>query len=91
MTSPRYKWTREEIRAARRAHLPSVLRAEGFKLRETREENFELLQCPGLIVKDNYWRWPDQNRQGNSIDLLVTVLGVTFHGSTVVPPVCRPD
>ncbi len=78
MTSPRYKWTRENIRAARRVPLPSLLRQEGFVLRETGGGNFELTDHPGLIVKNNFWRWPGEDRQGNTIDLLVEVLGMSF-------------
>lgn len=78
MICKRYKWSREDIRQARRADLPSLLRREGFSLRELGADNFELLDRPGLIVKNSYWRWPAQSRQGNPIDLLVEVLGRSF-------------
>lgn len=78
MSRPRYPWTRQQIRNARRAHLPDLLRHEGFALRETGGGNFELVERPGLIVKNNFWRWPQEGRQGNTIDLLVNVLGMSF-------------
>ncbi len=78
MTSPRYSWTRENIRAARRADLPGLLRREGVALRKTGGGNYELVDHPGLIIKNNFWRWPEQDRQGNTIDLLVEVLGMSF-------------
>jgi hypothetical protein len=80
MTSSRCerKYSREDIRSARRADLPSLLRREGHPLRETGAGNFELLCRPGLIVKRSFWRWPGQNRQGNAIDLFVNVLGMSF-------------
>jgi hypothetical protein len=29
---------------------------------------FELPAHPGLIIKDSYWRWPQRNLAGNTID-----------------------
>ena len=34
---------------------------------------------PGLILKDCYWRWPQQNHSGNSIDFFMQVLHLSFH------------
>ena len=76
MTSRRYKWTRDEI--ARRTPLPALLQSEGFGLRETGGSNFEVMKHPGLIIKDNFWRWPREDLQGNTIDLFVDVLGMSF-------------
>ena len=78
MNSRRYKWTPDQIRCARRTPLPSLLRREGFGLRETGGGNFELATHSGLIIKNNYWRWPEEDRHGNTIDLLVDVLGMSF-------------
>jgi hypothetical protein len=78
-TAHKPTWSRNDIRLARRAQLPPLLVREGFRLRETGAGNFELLDHPGLIVKEAYWRWPDQNKQGNAIDLFVQVLGRSFH------------
>jgi hypothetical protein len=63
------RWTREQIRAARvspllplvQQHLPQC------ELRERGSHNFELSAYPGLIIKDNYWRWPRRNLAGNTI------------------------
>ena len=41
--------------------------------------NFLLPAFPGLIIKDSYWRWPERNRAGNTIDFFVQVLGLSFH------------
>jgi len=38
-----------------------------------------LLACPGLIVRDSYWRWPERNLARNAIDFFVQVLGLAFH------------
>jgi hypothetical protein len=32
-----------------------------------------------LIIKDSYWRWPERDRAGNTIDFFVQVLGLNFH------------
>lgn len=78
-SSPRCRWSREDIRAARRANLPELLRRHRIPLRETGGGNFHLPRHPGLVVKDCYWRWPQRELQGNTIDLFVHVLGRTFH------------
>ena len=38
-------------------------------------------RLPGLIVKDGYWRWPERNLAGNTIEFHVQVLGLSFHGA----------
>lgn len=79
MTTKTLKWSRADIRSARHADLPSLLRREGLNIRETGGADFELIDHPGLIIKEHYWHWPDQNRQGNAIDLFVNVLGWSFN------------
>jgi len=34
---------------------------------------------PGLILKDSYWRWPQRELAGNTIDFFVKVLGLSFN------------
>jgi hypothetical protein len=75
--SPR--WTREQIRAARQAALVPLLQKRRLPLVERDVGNFELPAFPGLIVKDSYWRWPQRNLAGNTIDFFVQVLGLSFH------------
>jgi hypothetical protein len=41
--------------------------------------NFHLPAFPGLLVKDSYWRWPEQDLAGNASDFFVQVLGMFFH------------
>lgn len=85
MTSPSLKatatprWTREQIRAARRAELAPLLEKWGLQLIAQEAGNFILPAFPGLILKENYWRWPERNLAGNTIDLFVQVLGLPFH------------
>ncbi|MDH3834962.1 MAG: hypothetical protein OES34_12505 [Nitrosopumilus sp.] len=71
-------WSKDQIRAARRVPLPPLLAHRGFRLRETGAGNFEVCDYPGLIVKDCFWRWPDQDADGNTIDFFVHVLGMSF-------------
>ena len=84
------RWTREQIRAARLAPLVPLLQKRGIKLVETGGGNFRVSDFPGLIVKDCYWRWPERGLAGgNAIDLLVQVLGRSFHDAMreIDPPV----
>ena len=74
-------WTREQIRAARTAPLVPLLEKRGLKLVETGGGNFLVTAYPGLVVKESYWRWPERNLSGNTIDFLVQVLGLSFHSA----------
>ncbi len=78
MHQARRKWTREQIRAARKTPLTEVLQCQGCLLRHTGAGNFVANEYPGVIVKDCYWREPEQERSGNTIDFLVKVLGLSF-------------
>jgi len=77
--SPRPRWSREQIRAARVAPLLPLLRKRGLQLIEREADNFELSAYPGLLVKNSYWRWPQRDLAGNAIDFFVRVLGLSFH------------
>jgi hypothetical protein len=72
-------WTREQIRTARRVPLVPLLQKRGLQLIELPARNFELAAYKGLLVKESYWRWPERERAGNTIDFFVQVLGLTFH------------
>ena len=73
------RWTREQIRAARIAPLAPLLQRRGLQLIERPAQNFELAAYPGLLIKDSYWRWPQRELAGNTIDFLVQVFGLSFH------------
>jgi len=69
-----------------------LLRARRLDLIEHEADNFEPANYPGLLFKENYWRWPARNQSGNTIDFLTLILGVTFaqamaeitaHGATI--------
>ena len=61
------------------APLAPLLRKRGLHLLERPADNFELAAFPGVLVKDSYWRWPQRNQAGNTIDFFVQVLGLSFH------------
>ena len=46
---------------------------------EKESGNFELPAFPGLILKESYWRWPQRELAGNTIDFFVKVLGLSFN------------
>ena len=82
MTCPQRRstpWTRDQIRAARRASLPELLRARGLHLRQAGGGNCRIDEHPGIVVKDSFWREPDTERAGNAIDFFVHVLGMSFN------------
>ena len=89
-TAARMPWTREQIRAARRAPLLPILRELGYQFRPEPGGNFRLIPglAPiegigeGLVIKENYWCWPDHGPTGdagNTIDFLARVHGLSFH------------
>ena len=81
MTNPSPKsqrWTRQQIRAARLASLVGLLQKRGLQLVAREAGNFILPAYPGLIVKDSYWRWPQRDQAGNTIDFFIQVLGLSF-------------
>ena len=71
--------SRDQIRAARVAPILPLLHRRGLALREREGGNYELVNHPGLLVKDSYWRWPQRDLAGNAIDFLVQVIGLSFH------------
>ena len=74
------RWSREQIRAARKAALAPLLQARGMELRELEAGNFTLPQAHrGLLLKDNYWRCPERQLAGNTIDFFTQILGLTSH------------
>jgi hypothetical protein len=73
------RWSREQIRAARMAPLLPLLQQRGLALIERSEGNFELSTAKGLLFKDSYWRWPQRELAGSTIDFFVQVLGLSFN------------
>jgi hypothetical protein len=61
------------------APLLPLLQKRGLQSLEQAAGNFLLPAFPGLIIKDSYWRWPQRDRAGNTIDFFVQVLGLSFH------------
>jgi hypothetical protein len=78
-------WTKSDIRRARRVELAPLLLARGYRLQELMGGNHRILSAPngaglaGLVIKANYWIWNDRQAQGNTIDFLVQVEGLSFH------------
>ena len=76
--SERRRWSREQIRSARRVNLVPLMQCRGLELRDRSADNYEVCRFPGLIVKQNYWRWPEENMAGNTIDFFTSIVGLTF-------------
>lgn len=73
------RWTRQQIQNARRAPLVQLLSARGLHLHETGAQNYRVREHPGIVVKNSFWREPDTDRAGNTIDFFVHVLGMSFN------------
>ena len=76
--NPSPRWDRQQIRAARQAPLLPLLEKRRLQLCEGNGGNYEVLAYPGLVIKDNYWHWPQRNLAGNTIDFHVQILGLSF-------------
>ncbi len=79
MTHSPQRWTRQQIRSARMTPLLPLLQKRSIPFVEKEAGNFELPAFPGLIVKESYWRWPQRELAGNTIDFFVKVLSLSFH------------
>ena len=78
MRRPHKPWPREQIRAARKTPITDVLEGRGLTLQHTGAGNFTLAEYPGIFVKDCYWRNPEKDLSGNTIDFLINVVGLSF-------------
>lgn len=72
-TRPAY--SREQIRGARAVALAPLLVKRGLTLRNRGGGNVEY---NGILIKASYWRWPERELAGNTIDFYVNVLRVSF-------------
>ena len=72
------RWAHEQIRAARAAELAPLLEKSGLLLRHRGGGNFEVQDYNGLVLKASYWRWPEHDISGNSIDFYTKVLKLSF-------------
>jgi hypothetical protein len=67
------RWSKEQIRTARRKELPSLLKKRGYHLREKSNENYLVEDEGDLVVKNSYWVWESRELKGNAIDFFVLV------------------
>lgn len=77
--SPPTRWTKEQIRHARSVPLAPLLLRRGFNLLPLNAGNFAIEEHPGLLLKQSYWRWPERDLAGNTIDFFIRVLDMSFH------------
>ena len=64
-------WTKSDIRNARKKPLPLILSHNGYRLRKLNDDNFNIENLPGIIVKHNYWFDKINKTGGNTIDFFV--------------------
>lgn len=76
---PGPRWSREQIRAARLVPLVPLLQQRGLQLVPREAGSFILPVYPGLIFKDCYWRWPERELAGNTIDFYMRLLSLSLH------------
>jgi hypothetical protein len=79
MTAMQPKWTKEQIREARKIELEPILNRRGLRLRPLKNGNTLVEDYPDLVVKQHYWTWPDKNMAGNTIDFFVKIEGKSFN------------
>jgi hypothetical protein len=73
------RWDKEQIRAARMVAIAPLLEKRGLHLLETGGGNYTVREHPGLVIKDSYWRWPERGMGGNTMDLYMQVLRLSFN------------
>ena len=67
------KWTREQIRQARRTPLAPLLKKRGYHLRKKPHGNCLVEDEGDLVVKESYWIWESREMKGNAIDFFMLV------------------
>ena len=79
-------WTKSAIREARQADLAAILISRGYRLHPQKNGNFSIVPdqnhtpaLAGLVVKRNFWTWPDHDMAGNTIDFLMKIEQLSFH------------
>ena len=73
------RWGREDIRAARMAAIAPLLEKRGLHLLESGGGNYTIREYPGLVIKESYWRCPGRGKGGNTIDLCMQILRLSFN------------
>jgi hypothetical protein len=63
------------------AELAPLLRRRGLSLYDRGDSNWEVGEYQGLLLKASYWRWPERNLAGNTIDFYTKVLGASFNNA----------
>jgi len=75
----RNKWTSEQIRQARQTPLRPLLDKMGYTMQQRQSGNWSVNTLPGdIVIKENYWVSLSHGTGGNTIDLLMLVMGMTF-------------
>lgn len=72
------RWSKEQIRTARTITLAPLLSNRGCTLKPLANANYCVSNYEDLIIKENYWRWPSRNLDGNTIDFFTKVEKLTF-------------
>ncbi len=72
------RWSKQQIRSARTVTLAPLLIKRGYALKALTVGNYCVCKYDDLIIKHNYWRWPSQNLEGNTIDYFTKVENTTF-------------
>ena len=78
------RWSKEQIRTARMVTLAPLLRRRGCTLKTLADDNYCISNYEDLIIKENYWRWPSRNLDGNTIDFFTKVEKLTFSDTMTI-------
>lgn len=85
------KWTAGDIRRARKTEIVPLLVDHRHRLYPLNNGNFRILPDPdnlsrpsGIIIKQNFWIWPEQNLSGNTIDFFMKIQGKSFNQAMLI-------
>ena len=76
---------RRQLTNAREVDLAAYLRGLGFDLEAKGKSNWRVVGCDGLTIRGSHWRQfkaGGRGRFGNSLDFVITVLGLDPHTAT---------
>ena len=78
------RWSRAQIRAARKVRLEPLLLSRGCQLRRQFDGNTRLIGRDDLIIREHYWRSPSKGIGGNAIDFFMQIEDLSFQETMFV-------
>ena len=71
-------WDKQTIQKARKLNLPKILMALKYPLRKLEQENYNIENLAGVVIKESYWYDKISQKGGNTIDFFINFKKQSF-------------